>query len=300
MTGKYLGFRIAQRLSTYLSRSSSFRVAEWLADCQWLRAHAEREAVRTNLSFVLSRPIAADDPLIREAFRNFGRYVVEFFAIHRIADPLVTVEGLEELRDALERAGRAIILTGHLGNWELGAVFLRRMGFPMTAVALPHDDPKMDRLFNSQRRRCGLAVIPLGQQSVRAGLRSLRRGELLGLLGDRDFTGNGVMVSLSGQEVRFPRGPAVLSLRSHAPVIPTFCVREGPWKFRLCFEQPLWPQTQLPHEPAIHLLTQAYATRLAHYLKRYPDQWLLFQPIVTPQGSDGRKGSPHVLVPQSQ
>ena len=300
MNSKYLGYRLAQWFSTHLNSSVSFRLAETIADWQWHRAHEERQALCANLSLALNRPVSVDDPLVREVFRNFARYLVEFFAIQRIEHPDVCLEGIEHLHHALERAGCAIILTGHLGNWELGAVLLRRMGFSVTAVALPHDEPRMDRLFNRQRQRCGLHVIPVGRHGARSSLQSLRRGELLGLLGDHDFIGDGVTVSFSERDVSFPRGPATLSLRSHAPAIPTFCMREGPWKFRLCFEPPLWPQTQLPNTVAIHLLTQAYATVFERYLKRYPDQWLMFQPIALSPVDDTHQVSASVLVPESQ
>ena len=279
MGSKYLGYRLAQRLSVALPSPVAFRWAQRLADVCWRCSAPDCAAVQANLSMALGMPLERRSPLVREVFRNFSRYVVEFFTMHQRERPDITVEGHDHLAEA--RRGRlgAILLTAHLGNWEFGAALIRRMGFPVSAVALPHPDPRMDRLFNRQRQRCGVTVIPLGHHAGRRSLQSLRSGALLGLLGDRDFTGNGVRVSLCGRQVALPRGPAILSLKSGAPLLPTFLLREGPWRFRLCVEPPIWPAIREEEDQQIRALTQAHATVLERYLKRAPDQWLLFQPL---------------------
>jgi KDO2-lipid IV(A) lauroyltransferase len=204
---------------------------------------------------------------------------VEFFSVHRVASPTLEIEGYEHLNAAYQQRCGVIVLTAHFGNWEVGAVLIRRMGFPLSAVALPHADPRTDRIFNDQRRRCGITIIPLGQQAMHQSLRCLREGQLLGLLGDQQFTGHGLLATLCGRTVTLPSGPAVLSLRSAAPLVPTFLIREGPWTFRLCFESPIWPPRHDRGSVAIQQLTQQYASILERYLTRFPSQWLLFQPL---------------------
>ena len=218
--------------------------------------------------------------MVREVFRNFGRYLVEFFTIHQAQHPEIRMEGYDHLVSAQRHHRGTIILTGHLGNWEVGAALLQRMGFPVAVVALPHDDPRMDRLFNQQRQRCGLTVIPLGADAAARSLRSLRDGFLLGLLGDREFSGNGLTLRVDGWKATLPRGPATLSLRAQVPVVPSFLIREGVWKFRFCFEPIVWPQTRQVNEASIVTLTQTYAAIFERYLTRFPEQWLMFQPIV--------------------
>jgi len=280
MGASYVRCRLAQWLSLCLGPRLAFACAERLADAQWRCAPEVRAAVQANLSAIHGAPVRADAALVREVFRNFGRYLVEFLTIHRVPSPAVQVEGADELR-ALSRGGRGLILlAAHIGNWELGAIVLSRMGFPVTVVALPHRDPRLDRLFNAQRRRCGVEVIPLGRHAARWSLQRLREGHLLGILGDREFGHNGVGLSLCGAQVTLPRGPAVLSLRSQAPIVPTFLIREGPWRFRLRMEPPLWPAAQTIHDGSVQAMTRAYAVVLERYLKQFPDQWLMFQPVM--------------------
>ncbi|MBI3321871.1 MAG: lysophospholipid acyltransferase family protein [Candidatus Omnitrophica bacterium] len=283
MNAKSLGYRLAQGFSLCCSSPSAFRIAERLSD-GWARMSAsDRQTVHANLSLILGAPLPREARLIQEVFRNFGRYLVEFFTIHRVLNPDVRVEGYDHLLEAARSRRGTIVLTGHLGNWELGGVLLQRMGFPISVVALPHDDVGTNRLFNRQRARCGLLeVIPVGRDAVRRSLQSLRQGRLLGVLGDREFFDHGVSLTTFGTRLTWPLGPAILSLRSHAPVVPTFLIREGQWKFRLCFEPPIWPagQTIRPLRKAKVLgLTQTYAAIFERYIRHYPDQWLNFQPI---------------------
>ncbi len=276
---KYLSYRFVQWMVNTLPTASAFHCAELLADMQRCASTKDRHAVQANLSLILGRPIPEDSPLVREAFRNFSRYLVEFFASHRVQQPEVILDGYEHLTDTLHRDRGAIVLTAHLGNWELLGVSLHRMGVPITAVALPHDDPRMDRLFNQQRQRCGVRVIPLGPDAARRSLEILRQGGVLGLLADREFANNGIRITLCGREVIFPRGPATVSLRSRSPAVPTFLIREGLWKFRLCCEPPIWPTVRGSVNASIQTLTQMYAAAIERHLKRFPDQWLVFQPL---------------------
>lgn len=282
MTATYLRYRLAQWLSTRLPVRMAYRLAEQLADVQCRLSNGDRRAVQTNLGLVLSAAVPGQSPLVVEVFRNFGRYLVEFFTAHGTAQLEVDVEGYEHLEAAQAPRRGAIIVTGHLGNWEVGAVLVRRLGCPIAAVALPHLDPQTSRLFNRQRERCGIHVMPLGRRAAEESLRQLRAGRLVGLVGDRLFAQRGIPLSLFGRSVMLPRGPALLSLRSRAPVVPTFCIREAPWKFRLSFESPIWPETGAVRDSAVRAMTAAYAAVLERYVRRFPSQWLLFQPLAPP------------------
>ena len=280
MSPKYVGYQLAQWLSTTLPSHSAFRCAESLADCQWRWSAADRRAVQANLACLMRQAPTEQSRSVREVFRNFGRYLVEFFTMHAVAHPEVVVEGGEHLTAIRHHPRGAIVLTAHLGNWELGAMVLHRMGLSISAIALQHDDPHMDQLFNRQRQRCGIRVIPLGQDAARQGLQWLQGGHLLGVLGDRDFSGNGLMTRFCGRGVLLPRGPATLSLRAGAPILPVFLIREGCWQFRLCVEGPVWPPARATGEEALRVVTEAYAAVIERYVKRFPDQWLMFQPIL--------------------
>lgn len=278
--------RLAALLRNGLPTRMSLRLAARIADWQYRRASTERAAVRANLTLITGNRTPEDSPLIRDVFRNFAYYLVEFFHAHRYLRLPVEVEGDDRLSGVLASGKGGIMLSAHLGNWELGAVALSRLGLPMHAVALPHGDPPMNELFDRQRRRCGVGVVPVGVHATRQCLQILRRGELLGIVGDREFGPNGVSVSFLGRAVELPRGPAILSLRTGAPVIPVFLIREDAWRFRLYLEEPIYPPQRRCASRDTHDLTQAYAAVLARYIQRFPTQWGIFQPVAcaTPDG----------------
>ncbi|MBI4341806.1 MAG: lysophospholipid acyltransferase family protein [Candidatus Omnitrophica bacterium] len=275
----YVRYRLTQRLSEGLPRGTALRLAEHLADGWWAWSARDRAAVEGNLSLIpgsAARPLRA---MSREVFRNFGRYLVEFFTMREEALEAVRVEGRGHLDEAQQHGRGTIVLTGHLGNWELGAAAIRRLAGPMSVVALRHADPRLDGLFTRQRQRCALEVIAVGEGAAQRSLARLRQGGLVGLLGDREFGAHGLSLTLFGRRATLPEGPALLSLRSHAPIVPSFLLREGLWRFRLCVEPPIWPDQLGGRTGAAEALTRAYTAVMERYIQQVPTQWLMFQPV---------------------
>jgi KDO2-lipid IV(A) lauroyltransferase len=205
--------RAAPRLPERAAFALADAIASTLAQCSPVR----RAAVEANLRRIL--PAAGDEARSSpEVFRHFGRYLCEFFRMHR-ARPRLVIEGRGHLEQSRAGGRGAILLTAHLGNWELGAVTLSRLGFPVSVIARTHPDPRTNALFVRQRQQCGVRVIPLELGVTHHALRSLANGHFLGMLGDRDFMGNGVPVTFGTGSLTIPRGPAVLALRSGAPIL---------------------------------------------------------------------------------
>lgn len=282
MKGAALAYTAAQGLTAVLPRSACERIAERLADAQCRRAAHDREAVRANLSVILNRRLPADAPEVREVFRHFGRYLLEFLSAHRTGRDPVVVEGAASVPAKLPPGQGAIVLSAHLGNWELGAVALHRAGCRIGVVALPHRDPRVNQVFDGQRRRCGVEVVPLGARGSTARcVRLLREGWLLGILGDREFGRSGMPVTFLDRSCSLPRGPAVLSLRSGAPAVPVFIMRESPWRLRFHVEPPIPPSLARDKADPVQCLTQLYAQSIERAVRRFPTQWLMFQPLAS-------------------
>jgi len=280
MRSKIYLYRLAQWLNSRLPSRAAGWLAEQLADFQWRGSSLDRAAVRFNLTLVLGSPIEERSPLVREVFRNFARYLVEFLSAHRLREPSVALEGDEHLAQTFRANRGSIILSAHIGNWELGAMVFHRLGVPISIVVLPHQDPRVNQFFDHQRLRCGVDIVPLNGQATQRCLELLREGRSLGILGDREFGHHGVAVSFFGRQATVPRGPAILSLRTHAPVVPVFLIREGLWRFRLYIEPPIWPPERPYTEATVLALTQTYVTVIERYIRRFPSQWLMFQPLL--------------------
>ena len=124
--------------------------------------------------------------------------------------------------------GRGVVMAlPHVGSWEWGGAFLATVGYPMTTVAERIEPPELFDWFVDEREAMGLTIVPLGGDSGSVVLRTLRAGGLVGLLCDRDLSGNGVAVEFFGEGTTFPAGPATLALRTGAALV-TAAVYSGP------------------------------------------------------------------------
>jgi KDO2-lipid IV(A) lauroyltransferase len=187
----------------------------------------------------------------------------------------VLVKGREHLEEALSHGKGAIILTAHLGNWELGAHVMTQMGHEVTSIALEHQNPRVDRLLNEQRRRRGVNLLSTSGY-LRGCYRALREGKIVALLGDRDVTGGGIEMEFLGKRVSLPQGPARLSVRTGAPIIPGFNLRRSNDSWHTIIEKPIYPNPDDDQEGAVRSLMEKYVPVMEEYIRWHPCQWAVF------------------------
>ncbi|HYA67322.1 MAG TPA: phosphatidylinositol mannoside acyltransferase, partial [Acidimicrobiales bacterium] len=219
----------------------------------------------------------------RRAFRYYGRYWLEGARLPAVAPELVRqrfhLESGRDHLDAAMAAGQgAVMALPHVGAWEWGAAWLALEGYPMTAVAEVLEPPELDEWFVSQRQAIGLTIVPLGSGAGGVLLKTLGDGKLVGLLCDRDIEGNGVDVEFFGERTTLPAGPAVLGLRTGAPILPT-AVYAGPGRDHTAVILPPVPAVRRGRlRDDVARVTQDVARALEVLIRRAPDQWYMFQP----------------------
>ncbi|HOW97787.1 MAG TPA: lysophospholipid acyltransferase family protein [Kiritimatiellia bacterium] len=282
MTG-YWPYRIA----AFLSRALPERLAYWVglrfSDLFYRRDQKGRAAVMGNIATVLrARGVQpardALDGFARKTFQYFGKYLVDFFRFSRLTqediERRVSIEHRERLDQSLALGRGLILVTAHFGNWELGGAVIAGLGYPVNAVVLPQRLEKLNRLFQGQRERRGLRVIPMGS-SVFNLIRCLRRKELLALLADRDFTGKSDPVEFFGKPAHMPVGPAWLSFKTGAPVLVGFLIREVDDTFRLRLYPPILPGPDASIEGIRARINEILEKEIAER----PYQWFMFDPF---------------------
>ncbi|MFH1691062.1 MAG: lysophospholipid acyltransferase family protein [Candidatus Omnitrophota bacterium] len=275
MTG-YILFRVLHFLATKLPLKAGYAVATYLSVLKFYISPRDRKAVIANLKRIL--PPSEQKRINHQAkvvFINFGKYLLEFFRF-TAADKgaltrLIKVEGIEYIDAALKNGNGAIILSAHIGNWEMGGILMALIGYPMLAVALPHRDHKVNSLFNAQREKMGVVVAPSLGIGVRRIYEALKGNRLVALVGDRDFTNAGERLDFLGASKVIPRGPAVISMRTKAPIIPGFLIRKPDDSFVLEFSEPL------PRMEDEMMCMKVYAKLIEKKIQQYPRQWLLFR-----------------------
>jgi KDO2-lipid IV(A) lauroyltransferase len=284
---KYVLYKIGLFLLHCLPPRFSYRLAMFVSDLQYYCSFRDRRAVKNNLRNILP---SADNWtfLTKDVFRNFGRYLYEFFQMREMVDEKfirnnVKIEGIGQLNRVLKEGKGGIIVTAHIGNWELGGVILSVLGYPLMAIALPHKERPVNDLFNSQRETKGVMVVP-PNGALRKCIVQLRSNKFVALVADRDFSHKGISVNFLGKRMLVPKGPALFSLKTGAPIIPMFLIRNEDRTFTMICSEPIYPPVQnldQAEEDMVLDLMRRYLSVIEQKIRQYPSQWLLFREFST-------------------
>lgn len=280
----YLLYRLGEFLSLALPVKTSYSVSTCLSDIFYSISSADRDAVIDNLKVITGGSASPDElkSMSREVFRNFARYLADFFRFSKVGKEyvksFVELKGLENVDRALGYGKGAIMLSAHIGNWELGGHVMSLLRQPMGAVVLTHRNKNINNFFTRQRMYGNLKPIEIG-----AGLRTcyklLKSNGLLAVLGDRDFSGKGIYVDFFGRKTIIPKGPAVLCYRTGAAIVPTYMIRKADNTYEFTFEEPILPDRSMGEDAAVEALAKKYTNSIERCVRKYPDQWFVFRKV---------------------
>ena len=279
--------RVAKSLQVFcsikcVSLKSSYLFATFVSDLQYRFSPRDRNAVTQNLQSILNTKGDVSRET-REVFLNFGRYLAEFFKDNFLSKEFirshVQVSNIDRIDQALKGGKGAIIITAHIGNWELGALTLGEFGYRLMVLALPHKERPVNDLFNTQRSKKGITVVPTSV-SIRRLIETLRENKIIALAADRDFGNNGEVMPFLRKKVLIPKGAAIFALKTGAPIIPVFLIRKDEGRFNLMVEEPIYPAKQfkgeIPQGELVNLM-KIYLKVIEDKIYQYPTQWLMFR-----------------------
>jgi len=246
-----------------------------------------REAILDNYSVVLGLPRNSREVenAAREMLRRHSRLWIDLlrYSGRDGFDPasLLSARVGDERLVAAHREGRgAILLTAHVGNFELGGLFLAQLGLEVAAVYVPDPSPVIERHREEARRLLGVTGIavdrsPFGFLPV---FRALERNFCVAMQGDRDVSGTGRAMPLFGKTASFPIGPFRIAQASGAPVFPVFVLQENDGRYRTVVEEPIrvpHAHGEAAHEAVLAGLT-AFVAHLERTIRAHPTQWFRF------------------------
>jgi len=183
------------------------------------------------------------------------------------------VVGLEALRDAAAGGRGAVMISGHLGNWEVAAASVAVRGVPMDVVAHLQKNPLFYRHMVELQDRLGLTVI-VKNEAFRLVPQALAAGRVVALIADQNIRKRGVFVDFFGRAAATAKGPALFALRTGAPVFLGVAVRKRgyPSRYRVIIE-PVPVEEGARGADAIRGLTQRHVTRLEAQIREAPSQY---------------------------
>ena len=217
--------------------------------------------------------------ILRGVFRSLGRQLVEFCRMSRYTAEntrgWIRTEGLDHYLAARARGKGVLIVTGHMGAWELSSFYHSLMGYPMSMVARPLDNRRLDQFVNGIRCLHGNRVLPK-DDFARGRLTAMHKGETVGILMDTNMTPpQGVFVNFFGKQACTASGVARVALKTGAAVLPGFMLwEEAERSYMLHFGPQLVFERTTDAEADIVAATQQCTSAIESWIRRYPDQWL--------------------------
>jgi KDO2-lipid IV(A) lauroyltransferase len=245
---------LSHRAEYYTMRATTkvLRTLSWTAACrigERLGALGYRPlGIRKR---VVERQIAAAFPdldheavvnLALESYQHLGRTFIETALLDTLGkdglqELVETVDGWEEVEDVMSRGKGAILVTGHIGNWELAGAYVAARGIPLDAIVRGMANPLFDAYINHTREVMGMTVVH-DSEAVKRTPRSLRAGRAVAFVADQGVLGlASTFVPFFGRPAKTPRGAAVFALRFEVPVIFVVALRKPNGRYRIVVER---------------------------------------------------------------
>jgi Kdo2-lipid IVA lauroyltransferase/acyltransferase len=270
LTFTKLGDKVAR-----MPRDKALKLGERLGRLGFRVARRARTTALRNLLLVYGDSLTKAErlALTQKVFEHFGRVTLDFYRSAMRGDDdilsMVTeIEGWEHVSQALASGKGIIGVSSHLGNFEIFARYGARRGVPITGVARDPSDPVFGALVKKIRARGGYDVVSKGSASVRKLFVALKKGEALALLPDQNS--GDLFVPFLGIPAGTTNGPAVLALRTGAPIIASYCVMKPDKTYKIVIHPPLWPEA---NESESSLMARVNLA-LEEGIRQYPEQYL--------------------------
>lgn len=216
--------------------------------------------------------------IARASYAHLGRTSIETailpsYTPAEIVNLFEEVHGWSIVEERLARGNGLIMVTGHLGNWELGGAYIAARGVPIDAVARHMANPLFDRYLTRTRQRIGMTVVH-DNDAVRRVPRSLRSGRAVAFLVDQGAVGlASSWVPFFGRFAKTPRGPAVFALRLGTPIVFGVALRRPSGRFALYFE-PIEAEDTGDRDADVERIVAEYTRVLERWVRLAPEQYL--------------------------
>jgi len=243
-----------------------------------------RKAAMSTLQIAFGREksLAELTKICKDCFYNAGRGAIEIGAFTErpsLIKETFSFEGNSRANlDAALAEGRGVIgISAHFGNFPLMLLYLAQMGYPTNAIIRPSRDEIIEKDFQASRSRLGLKTVHSypREACVAQSLKALRDKELLVVLLDQN-TGSksGVYVDFFGQKAGTATGPMVFAMRTGAPLLPIFTLRQGDSdKHTVVIEKHFYLEQKATDEETIQYNVQKLTNIIEGYIRKYPHEW---------------------------
>ena len=261
-----------------LSWERATAVGEWLGRIGYTRLGIRRGVVERQIAAALPElsPERVRE-IARASYESLGRTTIEAALLPKLGrqgvlDLFVRADGWDVLEAARAEGRGVIVVTGHLGNWEIGGSYVAARGVPIDGIARQMENPLFDDFLTGTRERLGMHVVWDGD-AVRRTPRALKENRVVAMVSDQGALGlASTWVPFFGRPAKTPRGPAVFALRLGVPMLFAVAMRQPDGRFVISFERiPVEPTGD--RERDVDTIVAVYTGMLEQWVRRHPEQY---------------------------
>jgi KDO2-lipid IV(A) lauroyltransferase len=296
--GQYLAMRLAEGLVTAMTVEHSLDVAASLGRVAVRLDRRRRERCLNQLRIAFPQASAAElDSLCEAAFVHLVQLVMEVVHTPRQLHPVswsrhVKIAGLGPAIDLLSAGRPAILVTGHLGNWEVLGYLLALLGFRLDAVARPIDNPLINEYLLGIRERRGMRIITKFNASDRM-VEVLQQGGALGFIADQNAGDKGLFVPFFGKLASTYKSIGLLAINQNVPIICGYAQRVGTgYGYELGVQDIIRPEDWAPRRDPLFYVTARYMHAIEMMVRQAPRQYLWFHRRWKSRPRHEREGKP--------
>jgi KDO2-lipid IV(A) lauroyltransferase len=245
-----------------------------------------RTQVENNLSRVIGKNSTQLRKLSKELFINYGSYLGDWAKIIGMENSEIfsyfdEIDGVDIYKEECERGRGIIILSAHLGNWEMGGLVFSHSGIPFNIVTAKDEIKAIAQMRTKARllHNIGTITIEEGPFFFIDIINALKRNEIVAMLVDRYEKENGILVDFFGERTYFPRGPVILAKATGASIIPAYTVLGPNNKYKSILGPPIKMEWSEDKDKDIFVNVSKIAHVFEQYIRLYPNQWFNFSAI---------------------
>ena len=279
----YLLYLFAWKVIGVLPEKSAYKLANVISDRVYSKNGKGVKRLRSNYRRVMPNISERQlDELTKDGMRSYLRYWFDTFRLNKwsksriIETTFVVRENL--LRDPIATKEGCIIALPHAGNWDHAAAYFCSTGITLTAVVEKLKPEAIFKKFLAYRQSIGIEAISHKEKTIPILMERLNQGKLIALVADRDMSRNGIEVNFLGGIAKMPAGPAILALKTGAPLVTAY-IRYLEKGIEITFDETIKLPVAGSEEEQIKIVTQSMADNFAKRIKDSPVDWHMLQRI---------------------
>ena len=274
----YYALRIISRIITYFPRRTGVSLGKALGTFVWYIFPIRKARSMKNLSIAFpSNPETENARILKKTYQHFGIVLMDFMRMPgmNLRNTAKYMEMDDASMNLLKQTGHGILISAHLGNWEMFPPVLGLNGIKFTGVALVQKNRGANAFFKWIRESTGSKIIFKKRESSKKMVDIVKDG-FLGLASDQYAGKNGVWLDFFGRQTSSPAGAAVFYLKTGCPMLFCICTLTKNYRYKFTIEKLEFNNLPEDRGEAVLAINRQYHAKLEEYIRQYPQQYFWF------------------------